>query len=92
MEHVPPTLDMRLDGSFQSPPRAAGMPLSLKLMIGGGLVAMVAGSLAVAALAMWVFSMLLPLIVTAGLFGWGMLMLRRWQASRVRGSNLPYRW
>ncbi len=92
MERVPPTIDMRLDGSFRTPPRAPGLPLSFKLMVAGGLVAMVAGSLAMAALAIWVFSMLLPVIVMAGLFGWGMVMFRRWQMTRGRGSNLPHRW
>ena len=90
MTNKPPTLDMRLDGSFRTPPRA-GVPLSFKLMMGGFLVALTAGAVAFAALAIWIFSMILPVLVVAGLFGWGMLRFRRWQAMRaMSGSRSIY--
>ncbi len=81
MTKTPPTLDMRLDGSFRTPPRA-GVPLSFKLMLGGIVVALVAGVIAFAALALWVLSMALPVIIVAGLFAWCMMRFRRWQAAR----------
>ncbi len=87
-DRTPPTLDMRLDGSFRTPPRA-GVPLSFKLMVGSILVAAVAGSIAMAALALWVLSLLLPVIVVAGLFAWATLQFRRFQARSGRTIK-PY--
>ena len=81
MNHIPPTLDMQLDGSFRTPPRA-GVPLSFKLMLGAIMVAVVGGAIAFAALALWVFSMVLPVVVVAGLFAWATMQYRRWQALR----------
>ena len=82
MTNRPPTLDMRLDGSFRTPP-PVGVPLSVKLMLGGIVVALGAGAIAFAALALWVLSMALPVIIVAGLFAWGMMRYRRWQAVRA---------
>lgn len=86
MNRTPPTLDMRLDGTFRTPPRA-GVPLSFKLMMGGMVLALTAGAIAFAALAVWVFSMVLPVLVVAGLFAWGMMRFRRWQAARVTSGS-----
>ena len=90
MNQTPPTLDMRLDGSFRTPPRV-GVPLSFKLMFGGIVVALAAGAIAFAALALWVLSMALPVIIVAGLFAWAMMRFRRWQAIRAAtGSRSIY--
>ena len=86
MNRTPPTLDMRPDGSFRTPPKV-GVPLSFKLMMGGMLVALTAGAIAFAALAIWVFSMVLPVLVVAGLFAWGMLRFRRWQSTRAGSGS-----
>ena len=89
MTKTPPTLDMRLDGSFNTPPRT--VPLSFKLMLGGMMVALAAGAIAFAALALWVLSMVLPVLIVAGLFAWGMMRFRRWQAMRaMSGSRSLY--
>ncbi|MGI4793666.1 MAG: hypothetical protein ACRYF2_03560 [Janthinobacterium lividum] len=90
MTHTPPTLDMRLDGSFRTPPRT-GLPLSFKLMIGGVIIALAAGVVAFAALALWILSMALPVIIVAGAFAWCMMRFRRWQAQRsASGSRSIY--
>ena len=90
MNNTPPTLDMRLDGSFRTPPRA-GLPLSFKLMLGGVILALTAGAVAFAALALWVLSMALPVIIVAAAFAWCMMKFRRWQAQRsVSGSRSVY--
>ncbi len=81
MDRTPRTLDMRLDGSFRTPPRV-GIPLSAKLTVAAILVAVIGGAIAFAALALWVFAMVLPVVVGAGLFAWAMLAFRRWQARR----------
>ena len=87
MTHIPPTLDMRPDGTFQVPPRS-GVTLSFKLMLGAVLLASVAGAIAVAAVAIWVLSLALPVLVVAGVFAWAMLRYRRWQALRGGGRTL----
>lgn len=90
MNNTPPTLDMRLDGSFRTPPRA-GLPLSFKLMLGGAILALTAGAVAFAALALWILSMALPVIIVASVFAWGMMRFRRWQAQRaMSGSRSIY--
>ena len=90
MTQTPPTLDMRLDGSFRTPPRH-GVPLSAKLMLGGIVVALGAGAIAFAALAMWVLSMALPVIIVSAAFAWSMMRFRRWQSTRAaNGSRSLY--
>ena len=82
---------MRLDGSFQGPPPQVGVPTSLKLMVGATLIALGAGAVAFAALALWVLSMVLPVILVAGVVAWGALRFRRWQATRNgSGSRSVY--
>jgi hypothetical protein len=90
MNRIPPTLDMLPDGSFRSQARApAGVPLSFKLMVTAILVALVAGAIAVAALALWVFSMVLPVLVVAGVAAWATLRFRRWQLLRGARNLRP---
>ena len=79
---------MRPDGSFMALERRTA-PLSLKVMIGAVLVAVVAGAMAFAALALWVFSMVLPVLIGAGLVAWGTMKFRRWQAGRRGGTLRP---
>lgn len=84
MNRVPPTIDMRPDGSFIAPPRS-GLTLSAKIMIGAFVIAVIAGSLALAAVAVWLLSLLLPVIVAAALVGFATIKYRQWQAARRRG-------
>ena len=74
---------MRLDGSFQSPPPRAGVPTSLKLAVGATMVALAAGAIVFAALALWVLSMALPVLLVAGVVAWGAMRFRRWQLIRA---------
>lgn len=84
--HTPPVLDMTPDGQFREPLRqGAGLgangrvPVSLKLLIGAVVVAVLAGTAAVAALALWVVSMLLPLMVIAGSVAYVTVKYRQWR-------------
>ena len=89
MNRIPPTLDMTPDGAFRRPPQMAPT-LSLKLLVGGVLVAMIAGGIAVAAIALWLLSMVLPVLILAGVGVWGLFKYRQWQL--LRGArNLRYR-
>lgn len=82
MSRIPPTLDMTPDGSFRRLP-APGPSLSLKFLVGAVLLAVIAGSVAVAAFALWLFSMVLPVLVLAGVGAWGMVKYRQWQLVRA---------
>lgn len=77
----PPVIDMTPDGRFREPPQASGarVPVSFKLLIGAVVVAVLAGTAAVAALALWVVSMLLPVMVIAGGVAYAAFKYRQWR-------------
>jgi hypothetical protein len=84
MNRIPPTLDMHPDGSFRTPAQPRGVPLSFKVMAIGVVVAFIAASLALAALAAWILSMVLPVLIIAGGVVWATAKFRRWQ---LRGGR-----
>jgi len=88
MNRTPPTLDMTPDGRFRTPPGGTRAPWSLKLLLGAAVVAIVGGSIAVAALALWVVASLLPVIVIAAGLAWATHKYRLW---RRRSSAVPTR-
>lgn len=90
MERQPPTIDMMPDGTFRLPPQQRGpgirfgsnlgmVPLSTKLLVAAVLLTVVAGCVAVAAFAIWVLSMLLPVIVLGGAAAYLLVRFKRWQ-------------
>lgn len=90
MDRIPPTLDMSPDGSFRTPPRVGGgakAPLSFKLLLGAVIVAVLAGAAAVAALALWVVSLLLPVAILAAAVAFGLFKYRQWRR-RSTGRGL----
>ena len=90
MERIPPTLDMTPDGAFRSPPQMRGaVPFSFKLLAGAVLVAVVAGAVSMAALALWLFSMMLPVLIIAGGVAYLSLRYRRWQSLRAGRDLRP---
>ena len=107
MTRTPPILDMRPDGTFQDgtfragpSPQPAGqpfraapfrVPVSAKLMIGGALVAAVGVSLAVAFLAIWLVSMILPVVIIAGGVAWAAMRMRRWRSGGGTDGRLQPR-
>lgn len=82
---TPPVIDMTPDGRFREPLRQAGLgaggrvPVSVKLLLGAVAVAVLAGTAAVAALALWFVSMLLPLMVIAGGVAYATFKYRQWR-------------
>jgi predicted RND superfamily exporter protein len=82
MTREPPIIDMRPDGTFQEPPRRPAVPLQAKLMLGAVIVTAVGVSIAVAAVAIWVVSMLLPVIVLSAAVAYGLYKFQRWQLLR----------
>ncbi len=93
MNREPPIIDMRPDGTFVQAPglpppglppfgRRLAVPMSAKFMLGGILVAAVGVFIAVAALAIWVVSLVLPVIIIAAAVAWTAMKFRRWQSFR----------
>lgn len=75
----PPLLDMTPDGTIRPAPR---VPLSMRVLGVAVVVAVLCTLLSVAALAIWVISLLLPVLVCAVVVAWGAFQYRRWQARR----------
>lgn len=86
MDRRPPTLDLLPDGRFRTAP--AGVPLSLRVLVGAALLALIAGGLAIAAVAVSVAAALVPVALLAAVVAWAMLRWRRWRAGLRRGSAL----
>lgn len=91
---TPPVIDMTPDGRFREPLRphaAPGVPASVKLLIGAALVAVLAGTAAVAALALWVVSMLLPVLLIAAGVAWATFKYRQWRGGSLGGQRNLFR-
>lgn len=76
-------LDMTPDGRFTTPPRS---PMSTRIIAGAVLVAVVAGGLAFAALALWVALALVPIVIVAVLVAVLAIRFKMWQARRRAAS------
>ncbi len=74
---------MRLDGEFVAPRRPAW---PFRLGVAAVLAAVVLGGVALAALALWVAMLLIPLAIVAGLIGWAALRFQVWRAGRSFGG------
>jgi len=85
---VPPELDMTPEGEFTNPPAS---PLVTGVVRWAILVAVVAGGLAVAAVALWFALMLVPVVIAAALVAWGAFRFQLWRARRAAAGR-PVIW
>jgi hypothetical protein len=81
----PPQLDMTPDGRFRSPQRPPGMPLAARIGAWALLVAVGAGAIGVAALALWFALALIPVAVGAALVAWVAFRIQLWRVRRSHG-------
>lgn len=95
-QRTPPLLDMTPDGRFRPPPAGrAGVPVSTRILVGAILVAALAGAASMAALALWIASMLIPVAAAAVIVAYATLRYRAWRAGGplVRGrGGMPRRY
>ena len=85
----PPELEMNLRGDFVSPPRA---PISSRILLWAIIIAVVAGALSLAAVALWVALMILPVALGAAAIAWIVYRYRLWRAQRsVAGQRGVWR-
>ena len=73
-----PVLDMTPDGRFRPPPRPT-LPLATRMALAAGVVAALAAALGVAALALWLAFMLIPLAVGAGVVAYLAFRFQLWR-------------
>ncbi len=83
-ERVPQTIDMTPSGEFVAAPTRSLWPL--RIGVGAALVAAVAGVLAVAALFLWIASLLLPIALIAGAVAYVAFRLQPRRPTSLRTS------
>lgn len=82
-------IDMRPDGSFEEPPKP---PLMARIFFWAVLVATIAGSVVVAALALWFALALIPLVLGAALVAYLAFRFQLWRAGgSLRGGRYRFR-
>jgi hypothetical protein len=79
-DRMPPELDLLPDGSFR--PRRP--PVTARIFAWAVVIAVVAGVLAVAALALWLALLLIPVVLVAGLIAWLAFRYQIWRAGHAR--------
>jgi hypothetical protein len=86
-DRVPPELDMLSDGSFRLPPQPPRPPILTRIFIWAAVVAVIAGGLAVAAFALWIALILIPVAVAAAVIAWLAFRFQIWRAGRSVGGQ-----
>ena len=80
----PPELDMTIEGDFVSPPKP---PVMGRILMWVVVIAIVAGALSLAAFALWLALLILPVAIGAAIVAWAMLRYRLWRAQRTVGQQ-----
>jgi membrane protein implicated in regulation of membrane protease activity len=75
-------IEMTADGEFVSVRHTGAPPLSMKIIGIAVLVAVVAGGLAIAALALWLALTLIPIAIVGAAIAYGVFRLQLWRARR----------
>jgi len=88
-DRAPRTIDMTTDGEFVVPEAQPGRPgntsgslWALRLGIGAALVAALAGVLAIAAVFLWVASVMIPVALVAGVVAYAAFRFQAWRLRR----------
>jgi hypothetical protein len=85
----PPELDMTIEGDFVSPRR---VPISSRILMWAVVTAIIAGALCLAAFALWLALLILPVALGAAAVAWLLLRYRIWRLQRhARGQRAVFR-
>jgi hypothetical protein len=84
IDRVPPELDLLPDGSFR--PRRP--PLAARVFRWAVVVALLAVTLALAALALWFALVLIPVAIVAGLIAWLAFRYQLWRGGKSGGGKI----
>lgn len=77
---------MVIDRSFRFPSRAS---LPMKIAGVAIIVAVLAGALSVAVLALWLLAALIPIAVVAGVIAWAAIRFQLWRSRRTYNGLPP---
>ena len=76
-------LDMTPDGRFRTPPQ---VPISTRIIAGAVLLAVVTGGFALAAFALWIALLMVPVAILAVVVAVLTIRFKMWRARRRAGS------
>ncbi|MGE0418496.1 MAG: hypothetical protein AB7O80_16970 [Acetobacteraceae bacterium] len=77
MNDRPPELDMTIEGDFRTPPKP---PLLSRILFWAIVVAVIAGALTIAAFALWIALLILPVAIGAAIIAWAIYRYQIWRA------------
>ena len=75
---------MTLNGEFVSPPKA---PFGSRILLWAIIIAVIGGALSLAAFALWLALIILPVVFAACVVAWGMYRFQVWRASKSVGGQ-----
>ena len=82
--HRPPELEMTINGEFVSPATA---PITSRIFMWAIVIAVVTGALSLAAFALWIALIILPVAFGAAVVAWAMFRYRVWRVQRSMGAQ-----
>jgi hypothetical protein len=71
---------MTIEGEFVSPPTA---PIANRILMWAVVIAIIAGALSLAAFALWLALLILPVALAAAVVAWAMFRYRLWRAQHA---------
>jgi len=83
-QRQPPELDMTIDGEFVAPPK---VPISSRILMWAIVTAVMAGAICLAAFALWIALIILPVAFGAAVVAWAVLRYRVWSAQQPVGGR-----
>jgi hypothetical protein len=83
-QRIPQTIDMTPEGDFVSPRPASRPPggFAVTLGLGAAVVAAIAAAVVVAALVLWVASIMIPVALVAGVVAYAAFRFQMWRTRR----------
>lgn len=75
---------MTLTGEFVSPPKAS---VSSRILLWAIVIAVIGGALSLAAFALWLALLILPVAFAAGVIAWGVYRFQVWRAAKSLGGQ-----
>lgn len=78
---------MTLEGDFVRPPRPPRPPILGQILFWALIVAVIAGALAIAAFALWLAMLILPVALGAGVIAYCIYRFQLWRARQSIGGQ-----
>ena len=76
---------MTIEGEFRTPPKP---PVLNRMLVWAVLIAVISGAIALAAIALWLALIILPIAVAAAIVAWAIYRYQAWRAgTSIRGMQ-----